>query len=1785
MPTRTRQSRRRLVRPASKQILQLRGRDDGAGPYDGSGGSPYSCGSSSWSSPAEDARSPRGMPADGDEDAAVAAVDDDACGLRVHSSSSPHERHRRPQARRQRSDTWQRAPHDASQRAMTASACRGGKCGRKSNDHGPRSASSRDYTTSSRQRQQQQQRPTTSSAAAVAPHPSRTKRASPVMAGGHVTYYGPPPATALVVSPAQLSPSSMNAASPLSSSWPSRTDGATNPVAVARGKTRCSATVKGRRGESHGRAGGDTTTTPSASPGAAASTTITTATTDMVLRNGSTDPLSASRSACSTCDATHSAASASASSSDHRGSSPEAVHRSPATTTATTAAVSAVHTLPNCGCTRAGTAATAVSPTASTSTSRSSPQKQQSKDTPLTYAAVACASSASGLHGKRLPQSRVGFGNYRRRVGGGSGTASVGSTTTTRSTTHTPATAVGSPALFTESHVQSSYSTRGYCASSCGFPSVPQTPLTCTNLSYGTALSANGSVSRAPGKDSPSTPQLEDEDDADGGDVKDEEGESDGEGAGAAASKTAAASASPHASEHAQHQPMMPPIPPSRHRHHPTNLFLQLPDQHRPSPDSDEEEAATWLSQRHEQQAAAAAQANPDDGAAAAPRPPSPTTSTPAHPHTPHQAGTDNNTNGGDDAHTATAAATDHAASLSVSAGAAPTATAQRQQSAIIQEELSRCKTSSTMKHTGSAVAARAAARLHLLPIATTTALASSATPSTSDTPIEPTLQKQQPQQQQRQQSPRIEATLKSTTDGLPHYHRAGGGTPPLVTAAAATANGSCTHKVSSPAAATSFFSAAEIFPGLFLGSYADSTDTTALAAHDISLVINCALECAVTSAMASNTQHVRYVQFPLRDHSDEAIASFFAPVTQLIHEQLHRRQINQQRTTTATMTAATPSTAVHAAHTRLLRPVGKSGEKEEEEAVHDDGVRDAKMCYAATYGFTGTAAASYSLADEEDKRAGGGGANEADAYDTHGALHDRMRWTWADEADNVWAVPTSPASPPLSVGGQPSLKEGKRETPRSPSPASTAAAATGAWGGRNSEGSTSLCTSGSPSPLPGRTATFPGVSAGSAVAAAATPTGSVDLLTSAQVRGPAATGLTTVPAFGADDTENINAADHYNRSNHNIHRSSNSACLGGGVNGSSSAAAPLTVVDPRDCGGILVHCRMGVSRSAAFVMAYLILYGYTLANLEDTASLFVGFLEREKRVVEETGGRAFFGYDANGASAATGQAPSTSNNNAPRRNTTSLTQINSSSSGGGDNNSRVSASVSSPTGSGNGDAAVAAAAAVTSPASTSFGVRRPVSGFAARYAQRNSSLNSNNNIIISSSSNGNGTPQPSPLSGYTTSNSAFAPFAVNRRSAIIPINSPLCQGGFGAASPRSTTSSSMLRLYTPLTPLEICSRVCRPCYLQRMRERRLQQQVKNLRINGQQQQQQRREQEQEEEEQVMALAAITRTRNEQQQQQLASADRNRLSASSLAEDGRRCVDCGDDLLSSISVSRNTNNRSSGCRFCDTMTQRCSFEEHEQQRQRLALRPTPSSAPVVSYRGARGSYGVGQTLLEAALADDDVENRQEPEEMENNAASTTAEEGGKDEDENADEERRAAPCVTAPDATPLRSAFSVSNTSAVAAAQEDREEEGQDDAARKYVGGCQSAAPQLDGTRQSPTGTPHYGDFPSMTSGSRASAGLQRYKVAPAKTSNSSSSNNNNTNGIRHGTLLRGSCDSSSVTSSHSMLSGDLAPAMTFREAFDAVKKQKSDVNPNIGFVLALRELAGGGDFSFSASF
>ncbi|ESS64783.1 dual specificity protein phosphatase [Trypanosoma cruzi Dm28c] len=84
---------------------------------------------------------------------------------------------------------------------------------------------------------------------------------------------------------------------------------------------------------------------------------------------------------------------------------------------------------------------------------------------------------------------------------------------------------------------------------------------------------------------------------------------------------------------------------------------------------------------------------------------------------------------------------------------------------------------------------------------------------------------------------------------------------------------------------------AAMVLPGLFLGSYSDALKIDALAAHGISLVINVAEECVMMETMIYNDYDIKFIKFPLKDHSDENITRYFGPITRIIHRQLHRRE------------------------------------------------------------------------------------------------------------------------------------------------------------------------------------------------------------------------------------------------------------------------------------------------------------------------------------------------------------------------------------------------------------------------------------------------------------------------------------------------------------------------------------------------------------------------------------------------------------------------------------------------------------------------------------------------------------------------------------------------------------------------------------------------------------------------------------------------------------------------------------------------------------------------------
>ncbi|CBZ23429.1 phosphatase-like protein [Leishmania mexicana MHOM/GT/2001/U1103] len=861
-------------------------------------------------------------------------------------------------------------------------------------------------------------------------------------------------------------------------------------------------------------------------------------------------------------------------------------------------------------------------------------------------------------------------------------------------------------------------------------------------------------------------------------------------------------------------------------------------------------------------------------------------------------------------------------------------------------------------------------------------------------------------EQQRRQQlnalKPVMSPPYMAFSPTTPPHGGAKSGPLLKVSATAAATAGKGVHRVPS---AASLFNAAEILPGLFLGAYADATNTEALAAHGISLVINCAYECPVTPAMVNNNHHVRYAQCPLRDHSDEVIAPFFTPVTRIIHEQLHRREINHQR---MARRAATSAPGVH-------------------------------------------------VNDSEDHE-----------------VQERMLWAWTDEAENVWVAQPSFASPSLPVGGQPSFKESKRETPRTPS-------STRGLGARFGDGAvcSSTITSCSPSPIPGGNATFPPLAvtpitadpvgatvaetSGATTAAAAAVPGSADVSSAAQNGNNVCTNtlFNTVPAptFSTTFTE----ATSFTATTAPPPEASAITALPA----SASPPSPLTVVDPRDCGGVLVCCRMGVSRSATFIIAYLILYGCTLAPLDDTASLFAHFLERERRIIEEAGGLTFF-TDSNG----------------------------------GVSNTSSQALATAPACPGRGSRC--ANGALTPHGSAGVNGVQP-------FVQ---------NLLASSS--------PRTL----------------RRSAMIPVSPLLSAGGGGCVAGSLTTplsenpstiSQQRLRTGLPATQIELASRACQACYLLHLRERRVQQKTwRRLLISEQQQQQQQQQlsDQQDEEPQMMTLSA------------------SRMAA---REEGQGC-----SLMGSVEDNSNFEGDSSA------MASVRSDGEHQEEQQhhyhRHVFCALPSSAPVPSYRSARGSRTM--TLLEAAYSDERVDA-----------------DDGVDEEEDRQEEDAARTAVG------QRS----ENLAAVSAATTPTQMVRDKLPTHKVCVAAAEAAPTTP--NHSTVASALIGDGGGVYETPLALREQQQQQQAPLRSSCRILSPQPHMKGLPHSdlsasasTFLPVSFTSSGGGEGGSAFGGT-APAMTYREAFDAVKRQKADVNPNIGFILALRELAGGGDFSFSTSF
>ncbi|KAG5486336.1 hypothetical protein CUR178_07647 [Leishmania enriettii] len=1069
--------------------------------------------------------------------------------------------------------------------------------------------------------------------------------------------------------------------------------------------------------------------------------------------------------------------------------------------------------------------------------------------TPLAYTAVA----PSSLHGKRLPRSRVGFSQWRQRVY--SGSASAPSTIGRANVTSVTATDTIEYASAAVSLNSTSLST-------------PQT------LAIPSATT-NASPSRVTGETAPISLSFVD-----------------GEGSVAdGGSKAIFASGGKHdgisgVSQDTSVDVMMPPLPPSVHRHQPTHLILRLPNasQSQQAPNNlDTDESVICDS--------------------------SPRTTGP---------------------HGATAAAT-----------------------AVVA------------RSSGLRIAAVASANSAApsLPFS-----ASEVTPARSVRTLSSPAGTQQPHPTILRPFTTVSFAVFSPTTSA----RGGaiGGIHPKGPAIATATAGKAMHRISPT---TSAFNAVEILPGLFLGSYADATDTEALAAHGLSLVINCTVECPVTPAMANNSHHVRYVQCPLRDHSDEAIAPFFTPVTRIIHEQLHRRQLSR--------------------------------------------LRMARLAAA--------------------------NAQTVEVNNTE----ERLLWAWTDEAENIRAVRPSPVSTPLSVGGQPSFKESKRETPRTPLSAPGLGARFGE--GARSSSTTTLC---SPSPMPGRTVTFPLLApsaAGSADVSSAMPntnnvSASTPLITPPQWFGstalevPANLTVATAPPPEASPLTPLASAM---------------------TSFAASASSPLTIVDPRDCGGVLVCCRMGVSRSASFIIAYLILYGYTLAPLEDTASLFVHFLERERRIIEEAGG------------------------------VTSFTDH---------NNGDVSATMSPPTPS----------PAAPAPAGAPPSRRGSAS---ARVVQ-------------------------SPPQQTLLANSSWQ----RKRPAAIPVASPLTFSGscFGVECPagilatplsvNASFSSQQQRFCAASHPtaVELASRVCQPCWLMRLRERLLLQQQREQRDT---------------EQQVMALST-TRM--------------------SVRESGQgRGSPCCVDADSNVDGSRSTTT-SGGNGIVHSDAQQHHFS--------CASSAFPSSAPVASHRSARRSCTVA--LLEAGYADEQITGgdgveEEEAQQQQMSEARRTSQGGGAGMN---DGQKRSEGFDSVIATTPIvkSAAKSLRNS---------------DTAHKACVVGAEGASTALDQSAATDARREHgkneYSAHSLFREQQLTPLRSPYAPLPPQPPMNGSAQGDSNTS---LNALLGISFASNGGNNASAF--GVAAPAMTYRDAFDAVKQQKADVNPNIGFVLALRELAGGGDFSLSAS-
>ncbi|KAG5511437.1 hypothetical protein JKF63_07400 [Porcisia hertigi] len=1024
---------------------------------------------------------------------------------------------------------------------------------------------------------------------------------------------------------------------------------------------------------------------------------------------------------------------------------------------------------------------------------RASPSPGTTTAAPLTYAAVASSSSSSPLPGKRLPQSRVGFRQRCKVVC--SGRASLPNTG--GGTNATPGTSAG-------------------VVLKDASPSFPPTlTIPSANPAHATDKGALTSAPLSVGR------------------VVEHE-------------------VANNMTQRSLANTMMPPLPPSVHRHQPTHLILRLPNtrssQQAPSGSTPDEERMTYYGSSR--------LAGASEAAAPSTEPSSP---------------------------------------------AAPPPNIHRTSSALALRPPSLQIVVTPFTHSPSPSQALS----ERIPV------------TSGGAPGEPTTAQQQ-QQQSSTPSPSAAIRRSSLTPGDPNRVLC-----PTHPATAAVPVGKDIHRAVST---TALFKAVEILPGLFLGSYADASDPETLAAHGISLVINCALECSVTPAMANNNSHVRYAQFLLRDHSDEPIAPFFTPVTRIIHDQLHRRHVKQQC-----------------------------------------------MAHCA--------------------------AADASSLNTH-------------EAENVWAVPQSPASPLRSVGGQPSLKNGERKTPGTPSSAPRIGVRLGE-GSRCSSSSTTT-TSFSASPTPNRAATFPPVAAAAAAGVGPDATDGLAAKQSSNdmCKNTSTTTTTSFPGVAAPPPE-----------------SSSSTPL-------ASAITPFTVVDPRDCGGVLVHCRMGVSRSATFIIAYLILYGCALAHLDDTASLFVYFLERERRIIEEAGGVTSFTDNSDRS------APHTMTPASPRRGSGCCT---------------------------NGSATVMP---LTSAPSL---VGRPVGSSRA-------SLN----------------------------------------------------GNFCTTSRQHQSSASLAN-----SPIEFASRVCRACYLMRLRERCFDHQPQRpLLVSGKQQLSEVRGKEEQLQQEPYAM--IMRRRE----------TRRESTCEVRGVDGHSC--CSNDSMTS----------DSGYNVHPEQQKPRQLQHHYHRRAFSAL---PSPAPTALHRISRRSSMA--TPHRAACTKEGV---QEGDSLD--GAET--------------HQQRCVKTMTRSQRLAARNALTTPTRKTPERQLQSTSSPFMDTVALTETpvmtpGHSAVFDTRLDHDKNvcsncSPHGEEHHQNQQQQLLSCSSNAPLS---ISPHTSSRAHSDLHNSLDTLLGANLAHSGGSGGTANRFHCVTS-----AMTYRDAFDVVKRQKTDINPNIGFIMALHELAGESDLSSSIS-